>query len=354
MTSKPTNRFVQTVKAVLRAGLGLGLLAWLLWQNRASLAQLQTQEIRWGYVALGLIITVAATLLTFVRWYLLVIAQDLPFRISDSFRLGFIGFAFNQIIPGAVSGDLAKVVMLVRQQERRAVAVATIIFDRIVGLYALVLLVGLAALVAWPKLRHVAELRELLVWVFIVSIVGTVGFILMFMPFFRGRWAEGLTRIPAVGGLIRELLQSIVVYQGKASVVIWTVVLSVVGHLGFVSSLYCIAAGLQGALWPWRTHYVVAPLGLMINAIPISPGGMGVGEYAMQKLFTSVGEDGTKAFLMMLVYRATSWAIALVGVAYLVLGSSDTRRAMADARAAEASLETPATDRTSTTDRQPI
>jgi uncharacterized protein (TIRG00374 family) len=149
--------------------------------------------------------------------------------------------------------------------------------------------------------------------------------------------------------MARELLGSIVVYQGKAAVIALSVLLSVVGHLGFVSSLYCVAAGLQGPLWSWRVHFVVAPLGLIINAIPISPGGIGVGEAAMQALFASVGEDGSKAFLMMLVYRAISWSLAIIGVAYLITGFSETRRAMAEAAAPEAVVARGATQVTSDT-----
>lgn len=331
MTQSASQRVLAVVKVLIRVGLGLGLLAWLLWMNWSSVAQLRTQEIRWPLLVAGLLVTLAAMLVTFFRWYLLVVAQGLPFRLRDSLRIGFIGFLFSQVIPGAVSGDLVKVVMLVREQERRTVAIATVILDRIVGLYGLVLLAGVASLAAWSSLHEVEALRGLVNWVLVLFVAGTAGFGVMFLPIFRGRFADWLTRLPLVGGFARELIGAIVVYQDKPKVIVISVLLSVLGHIGFVSSLYCVALGLQGAQWPLSVHFVVAPLGLMINAIPISPGGLGVGEYAMQSLFASVGSDGAKAFLMMLVYRASSWLLALIGVGYLVTGFSDTRRAMAEA-----------------------
>jgi uncharacterized protein (TIRG00374 family) len=329
---KQPNRILQFLKNFSRLGLGLGLLAALVWINRAQIAQLPEQQIQWGFIAAGLIITLAAMLITFVRWYWLVRAQGLDFRIRDSLRIGFIGFLFSQVIPGAVSGDLVKVVMLAREQERRTVAVATVILDRLVGLYGLVLLAGLTALVSWSHVRELTALRDLVLWVVILFALGTAGVAFMFLPIFRGRWTEYLTRLPVVGGTLRELIQAILAYQDKPFVVLGSVLLSVLGHIGFVSSLYCVAAGLQGALWPWRTHFVVAPLGLMVNAIPVSPGGMGVGEAAMQALFNTVGEDGSKALMMMLIYRVISWTLSLIGVAYLVTGFAETRRAMAEAR----------------------
>src|SRR5262245_45137079 len=101
MTTKPTSRFTPYIKASLRLGLGLGLLACLLWFNRASIAQLFQQQIRWEFFLAGLVITFAAILVTILRWYLLVIAQGLSFRLRDSMRIGFIGFLFSQVIPGA-------------------------------------------------------------------------------------------------------------------------------------------------------------------------------------------------------------------------------------------------------------
>ena len=78
--------------------------------------------------------------MTFVRWYLLVRALQLQFRLVDAFRLGFLGYLFNFVVVGSVGGDLFKAIFIAREQPgRRAEAVATVLVDRIVGVYALVL-----------------------------------------------------------------------------------------------------------------------------------------------------------------------------------------------------------------------
>jgi hypothetical protein len=333
MMNNTTPRWQTWIKAGFRVGVGLGLLAAMIWFNREKFAELRAQPLRWSVLALAAVIALAAILLTFFRWYLLVVAQGLPFRIRDSLRIGFIGFLFSQVIPGAVSGDLVKVWMLAREQERRTVAVATVVLDRIVGLYALALVAGLASLVSWPRLRRVPALRDLVMWVVLVVAIGTAGFAILFAPFlYRGKWLETVTKLRVVGGLFRELLGAITVYQGKWRVILISVLVSVVGHVGFISALYCVAGALEGPMWPARVHFVVAPLGLMINAVPFSPGGLGVGEAAMQLLFSAVGENGGNAFLMMLGFRAIFWVISLIGVGYFLRGASETRRAIAAAR----------------------
>ena len=62
-----------------------------------------------------------------------------------------------------------------------------------------------------------------------------------------------------------------------------------------------------------------------------SPGGLVVGEAAMQGIFHSIGENGVNAFLAMLGFRVTLWVISLIGVGYLVAGYSETRRAIEQA-----------------------
>src|SRR5262249_48533353 len=53
---------------------------------------LEGQPIHWGYFGLAFAIGLVAIVLTFLRWYVLVRAQELPFTVPDALRLGFIGF----------------------------------------------------------------------------------------------------------------------------------------------------------------------------------------------------------------------------------------------------------------------
>ena len=85
---------------------------------------------------------------------------------------------------------------------------------------------------------------------------------------------------------------------------------------------------------------MLAPIGLTINAIPLTPGGAGVGEGGMQLLFNSVDkagstEAGSTAFAMMVAFRAMCWLIALVGVRFLVASFTETRRLLAEAQPVE-------------------
>src|SRR6202034_889971 len=82
---------------------------------------------------------VTCTSIQFVRWYLLVRALALPFTLGEAFRLGLVGSFYNSFPPGSVGGALVKAFYIAHGQPgRRASAVATVIADRLIGLFGLI------------------------------------------------------------------------------------------------------------------------------------------------------------------------------------------------------------------------
>src|SRR5205823_4926165 len=141
----------RTVGTVTKYALGLGLLAFVIWRTwsfpegsgKIGIAQALQRPLQVMPLLLAASTGLVALLLTFVRWYVLVRAQDLPFTVTDSIRLGFVGFFFNNFLPGSVGGDLVKAWYIAGEQSRRTVAVSTVLIDRVLGLWALAALVAI-------------------------------------------------------------------------------------------------------------------------------------------------------------------------------------------------------------------
>ena len=65
-------------------------------------------------------------------------------------------------------------------------------------------------------------------------------------------------------------------------------------------------------------HFIVAPIGFIVQAIPISPGGVGVGEAAFAGLYKLSGRPETRGIIARLSLRLTEWLIGLTGyIVYL-------------------------------------
>src|SRR5690242_16977115 len=69
-----------------------------------------------------------------------------------AFQLTMIGNFFNIALPGAVSGDFVKAFYVGKEiRGQRARAFGSILFDRVAGLSALVLVSALATILGYPR-----------------------------------------------------------------------------------------------------------------------------------------------------------------------------------------------------------
>jgi hypothetical protein len=73
----------------------------------------------------------------------------------------------------------------------------------------------------------------------------------------------------------------------------------------------------------------LALLGLVANALPITPGGLGVGEAAFEGLFRTVGYAGGAQ--MILAWRAGMLALCCVGCVFYIAGNRKQRHPLSEA-----------------------
>lgn len=273
----------------------------------------------WPLLAASVIWAVALSI-TFVRWYILVRAQDLPFTVRNAFRLGLVSSFFNSILPGSVGGDIFKAVAIAREQSRRTVAVATIVVDRVLGLWALAWLVAVSGGLFWltdnPVLATNENLKVIVrVTAFLVIVSGSVFILMGMVPEERsGKIAARLARLPKVGGSVAELWRAGVMYRMKLKSLGAAFCLTVVGHLGWVVIFYLCVLSFPDLKAPaFSEHLLIVPVGMTAQAAFPMPGGVGGGEAAYGWLYTLVGVPATGGIIGCLLQRIIAWGIGMIG-----------------------------------------
>jgi uncharacterized protein (TIRG00374 family) len=298
----------------------VALLGFVFWRHRHGLSEFTQQPVHWLSLLTAIALCGGSIILTFVRWYWLVKAQGFAFTVRDALRLGFIGYLFNFVAPGAVGGDLIKAALLAKEQpSRRATAVATVLLDRILGLLALFVIGALAAWPQWDEIRLRTELKAVVGILVLGSAAGLVGLILMMIPAVtHSRAWKWLARLPGIGHLIDELVDSLRLYQSQRRVLLTAMGISLVGHFGTISSFYFSAQAISGTKFvpPYAQHLFFIPAAELAGIVPLTPGGVGLLEEAVNSLYKLNGaEDGT-GLLTVLAYRAVTLTIALIGACY--------------------------------------
>lgn len=304
----------------------LGYLSYKAWQDD-SFSELLTQPKEWGLLAAAFVAALVSILIAFLRWYLLVRALELPFAVRDALRLGFIGHFFSFLTLGMVGGDMLKAIFIAREQRgRKTEAVASVVIDRMIGLYALFLMAAVAFLLSdlsQPQVLRVCQGTVSL------TIIGTCGLAMLLVPGFTelGIWKriDPQTRL---GALVLRLLSAVRMYRRKYVVLAVSLVMSLGVHAFSTLSIYLVARGLPGDSPPLATHFVIVPIAMVANAIPL-PGGLGALEAALDFLYRGVADAssaGERGFVIALAYRLITVLLALVGVYYYIAG----RRQVAD------------------------
>jgi uncharacterized protein (TIRG00374 family) len=319
----------QLLGVLLKYGLGIGLLAWVIWVNWSptdespGLRSALEHPINVAPFVLAAVICLLSILLTFIRWYVLVRAQGLPFTLPNALRLGLIGYYLSTFLPGSVGGDIIKAAFIAREQRRRTVAVATVLIDRAVGLCGLFWLVTLLGSIFWLSGsldRNVQTLNSILLGAALLSAGSLVfWFVLGWLPQYRAeRFAGRLSRIPKIGHALAEFWRAVWMYRCQGRSVFVALVMAVIGHVGFVLTFYFSAMTLVDPeqIPSLADHFLLVPVGMAIQAGFPAPGGVGGGEYGYGKLYSLLGYPFANGVLGSLVQRVITWVLAMGG--YLV------------------------------------
>ncbi|HEY4759984.1 MAG TPA: lysylphosphatidylglycerol synthase transmembrane domain-containing protein [Thermoguttaceae bacterium] len=327
----------KTIVTLLKVSISVGLIAYLIWdatrgQDKVNVfANLRDQPKNWWILAGAWAVSTAAVLLTFIRWWYLVRALEIPCRFSDAIRISFWGFLFNLAPLGIVGGDLVKAFMLAHEHRRyRARAIASVLFDRALGLYILFVVASVAILLTGFWRIDVPEIRMISQATFIITIAGTLGIVLLLMPGVTdGRLSRAIGRLPRVGHILASLIDAVRMYRRKPIVLFVSSLMCIGVMCLFSIGIYLIARGLPGEVLSLGLHFVVMPLSAAVGVLPLP---LGPFEFVLEFLYTHVPQAGAsiakgQGLVVALAYRLITVLIAALGI-YYYLGN---RREVADA-----------------------
>lgn len=283
----------------------------------------QGEPIRTGLVLLAFVVYTLAVFLTLVRWYMLVRALDLEISFPSAMRYGLIGIFFNTFLPGAVGGDLIKAAALASGQKRQATAFATVIMDRLLALWALVWFVALLGGLAWwlgfltgPAQAAAAFIVTFALVIAVVS--GLMWLLVGLLPTRRAdRFAERLTQLPVVGPTLAEFWRAVWMYRSRQATVAVVLLITWGGQVGFLTSFYfgllAFWSPVMGSIPTYVEHFLLVPMGVVMQALMPTPGGAGGGEWGFGALYLLFRAAEANGVLASLIQRLFAWVVGFIG-----------------------------------------
>jgi uncharacterized protein (TIRG00374 family) len=276
-------------------------------------------------ILLFLVWLVAFALLSSKRWQILLNGIGVGLSYKEAIKLQLVGLFFNVAMPGAIGGDLVKGYYVTKKagKEKRVNAMLSIVVDRLLGLSSMFILAGLFVIPQYSKLVSTGASKELISLISGGLIFFTVFFALVISPLNAMR--NGLDKvfslkIPGMS-IFKKLYDAMCLYRERPSYLFYAVGLSIIIQGSNMVGMWFVADLVTGGGVELGKVALVFPIGAVISAVPLAPGGIGVGHLAYERLFSIVGiTDGANIFnlyiLAMIMFNL------LGGISYITNRSS--------------------------------
>ena len=153
--------------------------------------------------------------------------------------------------------------------------------------------------------------------VFAVILVALVAGIGVLHVVGRGHKSDDvpLASLPGLWNKFKRGIAELRIHDYGLAVLLSVVAQSMLIHLTAVVVIYLCSLHAAAGLG-FLQVFVATPIGLLVNAIPLSPGGLGIGENAFELLYRAIG--GSQGATSFLIARFFLYAPALVGLVYVV------------------------------------
>ncbi len=302
----------------LRLLIGVGVLAALYYFGKFDLRALAPlAHAPWTAAAAAAFILVTLPL-SALRWLIVLDVLDIALPIGAVFRIVCISTAVSQFLLGSTSGDAIRGVYawhLLRRGSGRIVV--SIIADRAVGLFAFIILAALLVTLRWERVREVPELMLLTVSLMAcVAVVLVSGVALLGAPSLLILNLSKLQSFPRVTRLLIQVHGVATAFRSRPLALSIVFFLSLVIQGLIIATFIVIANMMHIGNASLLDVSIAAPLAIVANVLPFTPGGLGVGEAAFDQLcrwLAPVSHIAPYASLFF-AFRALSMTLVIPGL----------------------------------------
>lgn len=314
------------LKMLLKFIFAFGLIYWLISSGKLDFS-LVGQSFHVGYFWLIAIMLYLFQCFIGIYRYkvLLEIKSSHKIPYFELAKINWIGFFFSSILPGAVTGDLVKLVYVKKLDSKftKTFLITSALLDRIVGLSGLLFLSGFFSLLYFNEVSKISPQISHIILLNLFLFLGTAFFFLILLSPIR--YQNSLLHfLPKKISTICHQVFSL--RENKKEIFICFLLSVVIQFFGVLAFWTIISPFYVGHL-PLPYVFTFIPIRMIAVAIPISPGGLGVGHALFANLFTMVKiQNGASLFNL---YFLVGLSVNLLGVIpYLMAGKKPSEKEM--------------------------
>ena len=312
------NKIVNLAKASLKPLAAFLMLAFLLRSGLLRLDELKSSLTNPNILLAGLVFLSLQTLFFSFRWKFFV-NQVVEFSLFQAFRQTLIGFFFNFFIPGGVGGDVIKALDLSTTKGiKKNTSFSLIFLDRILGLYAMIFF-SMIFLILEHMSSHFNLIRYFVI-TFVMFVIATGGLV------FARQIVSVLKKIldktkpqtwaHKILNLIYHLSEKVSASVNRKNI-FWSLIFSFFSQIFAILFLYKVAQELAPEAIknvPFMLFFPLACFAFMASSIPITPGGIGLGQAGFYLIFSQFDKTvATQLVIGVSLYQLFCLAVGFIG-----------------------------------------
>ena len=295
----------------LKLALAFSLLYWLYDSDALDLSAFHQLEFNSNTVRLlglnAILLFIGAILLSLRMWRLLNLLE-FNVSISEAIRVNLASMCLGLMLPGLVGVDAIRATYFcLKTRDRKVDAFTCILTDRIIGIYALILLATIAAgigmLIDLPSIHNGFILVSggiLLAFTLVIAIISSKQLLEV------SHFSIIYNRLPSVLHKIIAAIQSIVGFRQDVGICL---LISVISQVITIINFVIIGSLINDNL-PVLAHFIMDPIALFFNSVPITPGGLGITESAFAFLYESA--NSANGAVISLLGRLNQYSVYIV------------------------------------------
>jgi hypothetical protein len=296
---------------ILKVIISLSLLAYLFYKNDWRLISEKISHSNFLYLILSILVMILIAIpLINIRWKLLLSPANIKISFRDLVKLSYIGLFFNLFLPGNISGDGVKGLLMYKITKNSSVTASSIALDRIMGLIALAAVSVISSCVYYNMTSDFTFSLESGGFLVILLIC----FGLALLPSVQKIISKVLTylKLTKLEEFTRKSFEFIGWFKKYPSILIQTFIISLFTH--FLSIFACFLVGYSLGL---KVHigyyYLFCPVISIILSVPISINGIGLRESAFVYFFAKIGVPQFECISLSILYFFVCIVPSLIG-----------------------------------------
>ncbi len=297
-------------KFLLKLAVSLFFVTWLIlkidWQEVLG----YIAKISLGHVILYVAVLILGMIISAWKWKMLLAHKNISISLKDSFQLYLTGAFINNFMPSTIGGDTYRAYQVGKDTKRYASVGSSVVFDRLTGLFAVMLLTGLVAIFQWNEISKHAELQLAVIGVLVVMHAVIFLGILVRFKF----WKKVATKFPKI---FQDFTSELVHYKEGGTylkAIGISVLFSLIG-LALVNWILFLGLGISVGVMQYLSVIFLISI---ISALPVSINNIGIKEWAYVTFFGFFGVSASAVIAVALLSRILQMIVSFTALpAYL-------------------------------------